>query len=142
MQYVFAGSRTFMTKMILLHKKCSFLFRFIITKLYITYIKISLEYIPYRWQYLKTSIFFSFLGLFCTESALFEFWEMANVKKLNCVFNKFEKKNVFQSISNVFFSFLNFYWTGIQLHIKCSILLKTCSSHLILIHMGLEYLWS
>ena len=138
-KYVFAGSKTFMTKMILWHKKCSFLFRFIITKLYITYIKISLEYIPYRWQYLKTSIFFSFLGLFCTESALFEFWEMANVK-LKCVFNKFERKKRFSITFGCFFSFLSFYWTGIQLHIKCSILLKTCSSHLILIHMGLEYL--
>ena len=139
MQYVFAGSRTFMTKMVLLHKKCSFLFRFIITKLYITCIKISLDYIPYRQEYLKTSIFFIFWKLFCTKSALSEFWEMANVK-LKHVFNKIERKKGFSITFGCFFSFLSFYQTGIKLHIKCSILLKTCSSHLILIHVSLEYL--
>ena len=138
MQYVFAGSRTFMTKMILLHKKCSFLFRFIITKLYITCIKISLY--PISTRIFENIYFFSvFGGLFCTKSALFEFLEMANVK-LKCVFNKFERKERFSITLRCFFSFLSFYWTGIQLHIKCSILLKTCSSHLILINMGLEYL--
>ena len=119
--------------------QCSFWFRFIITRLYITCIKIFLEYIPYRREYLKTSIFSVFWGLFCTKSALFEFWEMANVK-LKCIFNKFERKKRFSITFGCFFSFLSFYWTGIQLHIKCSILLKTCSSHLILIHMSLEYL--
>ena len=135
MQYVFAGSRTFMTKMVLLHKKCSFLLRFIITKLYITCIKISLDYIPYRREYLKTSIFFIFWRLFF----LSEFWEMVNVK-LKHVFNKIERKKRFSITFGCFFFFLSFYQTGIKLHIKCSILLKTCSSHLILIHLSLEYL--
>ena len=115
LQYVFAGSRTFMTKMILFHKKSSFLFRFKITKLYITYIKISLGYIPYRREYLKTSIFFSFFGIALHRKC--SFWILRDGKCKTKVFLIiWKKKNVFQSLSDVFFPF----WVFTELGFNCT----------------------
>ena len=62
LQYVFAGSRTFVTKWFYCTKML-ILFRFIWIKLFINCIKISLEYITYRREYLKISIFFTFFGI-------------------------------------------------------------------------------
>ena len=103
LQYVFAGSRTFMTKMILLHKKCS-LFRMIITKLFITGIKISLEYVPYRREYLKTSIFFSFGGLVLHKKC--SFWILRDDKcKTKVFWINLKEKTFFIHFRMFFFLF-------------------------------------